>query len=280
MNVVFESFDSIGKLVSALNSRTSNSVFAGKEDSKRTDFRYARFSGTESYEEAVQLATKGWDGPLDELKEVARSMNLKTNVTADKHRPTTGIVGYAPCVPNAIRGLPNSMIMTERTPSKVKAITIVYANADVGGIKSSAYLKSGVSILKLIQRLELSGYRVRLQSEFKSSVESDEYAIVRVTLKDWREPVDLKKLTFPFANSGMQRRLGFRWMETVPTLTKIGWCSGYGSTIARHMDYDEQIDFYKRNHLLDDGSYFITKQLCEDEKYDVDRIMNRAGMKL
>lgn len=275
---VFESFDSISQLLNVLETRKGNSIFGSYRESNTVNRK--DFYGTDSYNEAVTLARTGWAEPLDRLKEVAKASGIKTNVTSDKNRPATGIVGYAPCVPNAIRGLPNSMIMTERVPSKVKAVTIVYSPCDTSNAKTESYIKAGVAILGMVQQLELSGYRVRLQAEFKSSICDGEYTVARVTLKDWRQPIDLKKLTFPMANSGMQRRLGFRWLETVPTLTVRGYRSSYGSTIAKRMDYEPQLALYEENGLLKGNEYFITKQLCEMENYDIDRIMARAKMKL
>lgn len=277
-HIVFEVFDSIHQMLSAIDTRKENRVFSGsKLESKRSD---KKFYGTDSYEQAEGLIRDGWEEPLSELEAVARSMNVKTNVTRQKARPMTHIVGYAPCVPNAIMGLPNSMIATEKTPSKVKAVTIVYSPADTGGASTSSYIKAGVAVLKLVQELELSGYRVRLQAEFKSSkTNSDrEYSIARVTLKDWRQPVDLKKLTFPFANASMQRRFGFRWLETHPDLMERSWIGGYGVTLGRVWDYDRQLGFYKEHGLLQNNEYFVTKQLCENEGYDVDRIMSACGM--
>lgn len=276
--IVYESFDSIAQLLTALESRPNNSVFASTRESHKVG--NGDFAGTETYEEAITLARTGWAEPLERLKEVSRAAGIKTNVVADKNRPITGVVGYAPCVPNAIRGLPNSMIMTEHVPSKVKAVTIVYSPCDVGGASTESYIKAGVAVLGMVQQLELAGYRVRLQAEFKSSKENNEYAIVRVTLKDWRHPVDLKKLTFPLANSAMQRRIGFHWMETVPTLTEMGWNWGYGCTISKVTSYEKQLDFYKKHGLLKENEYFITKHLCEDKRYNVDDIMATAGMKL
>lgn len=272
---ICETFNSIDQMLSTINSRPNNAVMAGENDSHSSD---SKFTGTASYEEAETLIRNGWEKPLSELKDAIRASNVKTNVTHSKTRPTTGIVGYAPCVPNAIMGLPNSMIMTERTPSKVKAVTIVYNASGSARTKTEEFFRSGASMLKIINNLELSGYRVRLVLEFMCSRSGAEDALGRVVLKDWRQHIDLKKLTFPIANASMLRRFGFRWLETHPNITESGFRYAYGTAIGNVDGYDEIVKDYRAGGVLSENEYFINMQMCKDVGQDVDKIMARAGM--
>lgn len=231
---------------------------------------------TKSIEDAMNLMTYGWDEPLAEIKKGVER-NFKTNTVANKTRPSTGVVGYAPCVPNAIRGLPNSMIMTERTPTKVKAVTVVFAVSVNGFYSAESIRKAGINVLNIVNNLELAGYRVRLDVEFGASKHNNDICTVRVCVKDWRQPLDLKKLTFPIAHPSMFRRFGFRWLETVPNLKNAGFRGGYGSASFLE-DHGAAVKLYKENGILTDNEYLITSYLCFDKDHDETEIMKACGM--
>lgn len=276
----YESFDSITQMLATLDKRSVNSVFASKSNLTSQATNDISFHGTKNYAEAVELIRYGWEEPVKELKGELSKLQAKSNVTTQKARPRNSVVGYAPCVPAAIMGLPESMIATERVPSKVKAVSIIYANTDAGSANRSEYLKAGAAVLKLINDLELKGYRVRLVCEFKAAIEGSEVHVARVVIKDWKQPLDLKKIAFPIAHSSMQRRIGFRHLETIPGIQNSSWKYSYGGNLARTWGYDKQVTEYKANGLLNENEYFITKQLVGDCKHDTEKLMKRIGMAL
>lgn len=274
MKVLYEEFANLRSLETALNSRTENSVFKGGRCSSKSNDK--GFTRTSSWEEAIDLFHTGWDEPLEEIKR-GIAKNFKANVSTNKTRPCNDVVGYAPCVPNAIMGLPHSMISTQRTPSKVKAVTITYSMSVTCGYSEEQILKSGIVVLNIINDLELQGYRVKLNLEFMATKEGNDLSIVRVCVKDWRQPLDIKKLTFPIAHPSMFRRLGFRWLETVPNLKNTGYRGGYGSSNFKS-DYENACRIYKENNLLKENEFFITSYLCIEKDYDKEEIIKETGM--
>lgn len=277
MKYIHETYDSISQLIQTVNSRPVNSVFKHSSRSSRTNGR--DFTGTSSYGEAEGLLKDGWDGPVKDLKAEISKLYAKANVVTTKARPRNSVVGYAPCVPAAILGLPESMIATEKVPSKVKAVTIVYANSAVGSVGASKFTKAGAVVLKLVNDLELKGYRVRLLCEFWSSECGDENAVGRVSIKDWRQPLDLKKIAFPIAHPSMMRRIGFSYVETHPGL-RASWSGGYGYTTGNKKSYEQMVSEFKKNGLLTENEYYITMQLVEKCNYDSERVMKKAGITL
>lgn len=274
-----ERFENIAQMLHAIESRKENSVFSGAIlTSKQHDSSFTR---TKSYEEALDLVSKGWEEPLEEIKKGV-SNNFRSNTTLNKSRPQTGIVGYAPCVPNAILGLPNSMIMTEKTPSKVKAVTILFSMSVTAGVSQSDILKAGIVVLNIINDLELAGYRVRLDVEFygagnTSSSTPNRICSARVNVKDWRQPLDLKKLAFPISHPSMFRRFGFRWVETYPKLTDGSYRSGYGSSHFKNK-YDNAKKIFEENGLLDKNEYLITTYLCINKDFNKKEISKACGL--
>lgn len=271
----FESFDSIAQMLSVINGRQNNAAMKYERQSENNG---GDFAGTETYQEAVDLVTGGWEKPLAEMKKET-AKNVKSNVIRQKSLPTTGIVGYAPCVPNAILGVPNSMISTDRIPSKVKAVTLTYAISVNAGWSVDTITRCGITALNIVNDLELDGYRVGLKVEFMSSKSSKELSIATVKVKDWRQPMDLKKLAFPIVNPGMFRRFGFKWLETCPEVTDPSYCNGYGSPISNG-SYDEHLKIYKGNGVIGDKEYLLSAAMIKEEAYSKEGVMKRAGILL
>ena len=278
MKYFCETYDSVDAMLRIIDERPENDGFKGRSpESKSTGD--AKWYGTDSYEEAVELIRNGWEEPLKDLRESLKTVGIRTNVTTDKVRPCNRVVGYAPHVPNAIRGIPESMIATERTPNKVKAVTIIYSSDSNANVTRKQFLDAGAVILNIINDLELRGYRVRLIHEFCGATKGEECLIGRVTLKDWRQPLDLKKLTFPLANAAMIRRFGFRFTETVPGISK-GWSGGYGSAMNTTRPYGDICDTMRKAKLLNENEYFINIRLIQAYDHDSEKVMKAAGMTL
>ncbi len=278
MKYFCETYDSVDAMLRIINERPENDAFKGRSlDSKATYDK--NWFGTESYEEAVELIRNGWEEPLKELRESLKTVGIRTNVTTDKVRPRNSVVGYAPHVPNAIRGIPESMIATERTPSKVKAVTIIYSSDSNAHVTRKQFLDAGAVILNIINSLELKGYRVRLIHEFCAAIKVEQCLVGRVTLKDWRQPLDLKKLTFPLANAAMIRRFGFRFTETVPGISK-SWSGGYGCAMNSAYRYDVVCDTLRKAKLLGENEFFVNIGLIRQHGYDSEKVMKAAGMTL
>lgn len=270
--MVYEYFDSIRDFVSAITTRKPRNSYYNNSHDPEQGKRGRGFFGTESFDAAMNLLKNGWEEPLDEIKKGVNA-NFKSNTVRNKNLPRTGIVGYAPCVPNAILGLPNSMISTERTPTKTKVITIVYAISVTADITAKQLRKAGVNVLNIINNLELAGYRVRLNVEFVSTMINGVLHTVRVNVKDWRQPLDLKKLAFPIANPSAFRRMGWRWLETSPQTVSCD----YGSSNFKE-DYENAVETYKRRNLLPQNEYLITSYLCFESNHDETKITETCGL--
>lgn len=270
-----EHFNSIASLMKALESRKNNEAMQG-ENCSRTGSE--DFTGTKSYKEALNLLENGWTEKLEEVKQKFKTaVSSNAEASKDRVRPTTGVVGYAPCVPNAIRGLPNSMIATERVPQKVKAVSLIYGTTVLGSFESDDLMKCGVTIMQIVNSLELQGYRVKLVQELYASEGSIDTATMLVDLKDYRQPLDLKKLCFPMIHTSMFRRIGLKWIETVPDLTDKGFRGGYGHALTK--DYEERKRTLKEGlKCIGENDYYITAYLIKKCRYKADEVMKAAGM--
>ena len=118
-----EIFPSMKSFLKTNRERKLNAVFEKissiTQDINRNDEDHlGKFTGTKNYKEAEALALKGWV-PSNEKNNNIFKANSKSKKMV--RRIMTGTVGYAPHVPNAIAGRPDSMIyqkiIIEQQPS-------------------------------------------------------------------------------------------------------------------------------------------------------------------
>ena len=260
LNIIKEHFKSIHEMLSVIESRPNNEVMEYKHDSKDNG---KDFTGTRSYNEAIDLFRNGYTEILPQIK-TGVAANLKRTDTRPRRTIENNVVGYAPNVPNAIMGLPNSMILTRSVPQKTKTVSLVYDITENACTGTETFIKSGIAVLGVINTLELSGYRVNLKIAFYVAQESNERAFGTVNVKDYREHLDLQKLCFPLAHPSMFRRFGFKWIETVSGL-KAPWNWDYGSHLT-------SLDFLKENFLVD-NEYFINLDITKRNGYIPEKII-------
>lgn len=278
VKVYQETYDNVGLMVQTFAKRPNNQVMRNEDSSKSGS---KSFTGTKSLEEALDLLEHGWTDRLEEIKkEIAQFSHVVTKeATAQRVRPYNHVVGYVPNVPNAILGLPESMINTTRVPQKVKTVQIVHNMGVNCGIDANDILKAGITTLKLVNILEAKGIRVRFDCICYSGMQGNERAFCKVKLKDWRQPLDLRKVAFPIAHPSFFRRIGFRFLETVPGLEKSGWAFGYGTPLAND-GYVKELEELKRCNLFGDNDFLTSTTLCMENDYDVYKVAKAAGITL
>lgn len=269
MKIVEEHFNSIHQLLSVISSRPNNSEMA---DCNSSEFNGERFTGTKDFKEAVKLFQYGYTDVLSEIKSGIDS-NVKCHATEQRRYIRNGVVGYAPNVPNAIQGLPNSMIYMEKQLQKVKAVTIYYSMCENCNCPKEEMIKSGITMLSAVNILERSGVRVKLEVVFfDGSNDSDtEGTFATVSVKDFREHMDIQKLCFPVVHPSMFRRFGFKWLETTPNLQKSGWKYGYG-----HVS-EKVIDIARKN--LKNDEIIITLKDTKKAHYEPEELIKNLGIK-
>lgn len=226
MKEIREEFASINEMLRTIESRNNNSVMNDRHSSFYNDYS---FTGTHSYDEAIELFRNGDKDKYYQINQGLRTSNDSKTALLPRRQVRNGVVGYAPNVPNAIMGLPNSMIYTEKVNMKSKTVSILYSICGNCGVKSHTFIRCGIALLNAVNALELSGYRVEIKILFFNAVGSNEKTRGLVTVKRYNEHLDLLKMAFPLANPSMFRRFGFKWIETQPELTDGYYNGGYGS---------------------------------------------------
>lgn len=243
MKVIRENFNSIQEMLKVLNERENNKVMRDEFSSKKKDS--PDWYGTKSYEEAENLITNGYTEILDEIK-----AGIKFDATENsKIVPENNVFGYIPNVPNAMMNLPKSMIYAKRIPRKINTIDLVYCPCSNGVTDPKIYVKNGIKVLNVINSLEKNNIRIRLKVAMKCSESDYQYCLATITLKNYTEKLNLQKICFPVAHPSMQRRFGFKWMETSSEITDVNWADGYGRTTSNYSVFETREIIFGLNDI-------------------------------
>ena len=270
MKIIREHFESIYQLINTINSRPQNPKMSYSHSSQ--SMKMTDWYGTKNYNEAIKLLTEGYVEPLKKMKKaINKNLNLNSTGNLNRRMPRNSVVGFVPNVPNAIRGLPESMINFHTVPQKIKAVTITYVNTQNANVDADEFLKSGITILNLINLLEHNNIRVKLNIAFKFSKESFEFHFATVTVKNWRDQLDLQKIAFPICHPSMLRRIGFKWLETCPFHTS----SDYGAT----QEVGHVIEELKDKNFINENEYLFDLNICKSLDYDEEKLFEKYFQK-
>lgn len=271
MEIVKEHFRSIHQLINTLASRPNNSAMEGENSSQSGSYS---FTGSHSYEEAVQLFREGYTEILpkvmSKMKKMEKDLSSEFQFTK-KIRPQNSIEGIVPNVPNTILGLPQSMIDMKRFPQKQKTLEIIYEMGANCGTDKELFIDAGVVLLTVIKILETRRIAVKLTLGFMAGKGNDQGNFPTVDLKDYGQRLDLQKLCFPLAHPSMFRRIGFKWLETNPDITDRSFAFGYGRSPADRTD--EWRDFVNQLNLPKNAR-ILRAQDIKEMKFDVGKLID------
>ena len=212
------------------------------------------FTGTDSYEQAVEMFKNGWQSKAEELTKKLKVIQNQV-IDAQVQKVIFDVVGFQASVPRYLQGIPTNMVNKKLVPIKQKIVTI---NKDISyncGVTTEQIVEASIQTLQLVKRIEAQGIRVNLNLIWGVKA-SGSNEIVKIRLKSANERVNISKLAFPLVHPSMLRRLCFRYLEVAPTITH-GYLYGYGSPL--------------------DGSQL--KTYCKDE-YVLPRLFNGDLSKL
>ena len=216
-----------------------------------------QFTGTNSYEEAKELAIKGWDVPLQEFKK-AYSMENQKGMTENM---TLGVEGFDPCVPMAVMGLPYNMFTFEEIPSNIKQVTILYKNSIPAKRNANYLVEAGKKLLALIAHL----HKKRIQTRLISIPN----AIYTLSKKKIIDLVKIKKLCFPLAHTSWVRRIAFSVLETLPELQKLSKTDL--KALRKNYGYVMQDDDLKKELSFIPNSVYLSAEIVT--QFEVDELM-------
>lgn len=258
-----------------LNIEVFNSAYEVAEVNakrERTDCRFhdmeryvrtkTRWFGVESYDEALELLRTGYQPVIEDLKQ---SFKMTRQGTAKRFRFENNVHGFAPVVPLALKGVPNSMANMTMKPIKAKVVDVFYDMTVNCGVSSRAQMKAGREVLAAIIEMERQGYRFNLYATISFTGWSNA-DIVCIKIKSAEQPLDLKRVSFPMAHTGFFRVIGFDWYGKVPGGT---YRSGYGQGAYMRWGKDRSREIFEEAFGKKNIVYFSAQELCRNADKDV-----------
>lgn len=273
----YEHFKSIYDFERVLNERPVSAPFEGHETSH--DKGRDSFFKTVDFDEAQNLLEKGWDAKIgdieDEMKKFLRLVVVK------KSKQVKSVAGFAPCVPNAIRGVPKSMFATRILPKKEtkRSVHIVFNNSANAQTEADDLIKSGLTVLKLAYILDRHGIRVKIDMVPKMSYNNESVYGCTVNIKEYRQPFNLLKIAYPLAHVSFFRRHGFRYLETLPEIKNKGFVGGYGSSMI-YADKKIKDAYFKFAGFLSDDVVYIDFKDVSESGFEYQKLAEAKGIEV
>lgn len=251
-------FNSISEVVRYNKEEERTNFYKEYHASDSTETSDKHFTGTDSYEHAEDLLLHGWDEMAENLTQ--KLNHVKCSQNGFKNKTIYGVQGYQACVPRYLQGIPDSMISNKKVVTKQKVLNIVKDFGYSCGTTTKTIEEESLKVLKLINKLELEGYRVNL-SITSVSREEENYnkniAII-VKIKNASQRMNVKQMAFPLVHPSMFRRIVFGTIERLEETKYFGrW---YGMCT----EYEET------KHLFQ-GNYFIPRIVSEEEITDIEK---------
>lgn len=204
------------------------------------------FSGTSSFEEAEELRKFGDRESLNLLVKTKEATDKAFMANSGKRAKNfNDVQGFQPIVPNAIIGLPLSMVNQKRLPRKVKTVDIFINSSTAWHVDKEDIALRGAYTLSVIDALERSGYRCNLYIGKVSWTDNNNKSLVTgyfMNIKKPEQPLNLMKVAYYMINPSFLRRTGFRVIENEPNIHDFT-NDGYGS----NSNFDDQRKFILDN---------------------------------
>lgn len=244
-------FNSLTEFYDYVTKTPNNKIFKNESylSSRDTRDNSKSFSGTKSFEEAVELLKNGWEEKAKELDKKLKIENIKLKPHT-KQMAQFDMVGFQASVPRYLQGIPTSMINKKNIPQKQKIITINKSISYHASIQIETIMENSIKALQIIQQLEAQGFRCNLNiiwgiRDNYNLQDSKEINVLKIRLKSANERLNISKLAFPLVHPSMLRRISFKFVEVSPTFTLRSYTDGYGYPLKDEVN--EDADCYKNN---------------------------------
>lgn len=266
MKVNIEFYDSAMEVADDCRKRPiTNSSFDDKSKGS-----FGSWEGVKSYDEALEFLRDGYQPTVDKLKGVYKNTRMGT---AKRFKFRNGVEGFAPIVPLAMMGVPNSMIDMRMTPIKCKVVDIYYDMTCSCGTSSDNIIAAGQKTLEAIMELEQAGYKFNLYgvqsyTDFRGS------DILCVKIKDSSRPIDLKRISFPLTHTAFFRVIGFDWYSKMP---KAKYRSGYGHALAYEFGDEARQQEFAKQAFGNNALYISATSIKHKDKEHLKEVFSNNG---
>lgn len=187
----------------------------------------ASFRGTDSFDEALQLARYGWPQGLEAVNRARELVKIPEGEADRRTVPTFADEGDEVAVDRFLEGESDCWYTfpVVEVPRSGRVVQVVVDGCASFGVSKDAIAAKGAAALAIVDALEARGLRVELYLCAAAQHTGTTWD-VRVLLKRSEDVLELDRLAFFLTHAATLRRLFFRAWERLPGFTKTG--QGYG----------------------------------------------------
>jgi hypothetical protein len=242
-------FEGIQDLLNFLE--TTDNPLTNKTDCMSIKRGMKDWSGTNSFEDAKELAIKGWEEGTKAIEKFT-SMFLNQLVNSLKIDDYFyDVTGQDFDLDRVLIGEPESWLQSEQMEVKAPAQHNVKILVHIGAmafVSKETIRRKGAAVAALVMLLEKARRGVELVVVSAASTDF-EFVDYRVTIKQAGEDLDLAKLAFVLTHVAFFRRLMFGIYERI----KGYWGGGYGRTEeVEKGDSDLYVGYMEAHKFTDD----------------------------
>lgn len=225
-NLITVSFESIHEAVEFLKNTRRTSFYQSYHPSDEKGADRAKFTGTESFDEAMELLLHGWNQGAETLNKRLTTANKNAD-SIQMARTVYDVAGYQACVPRYLQGIPTNMINRRVVMQKQKTVNVVRDIGYNAGVSSKTMLERGLETLNVVNALEKRGIRCNLYVSCVLREGSGKAPVnIQVRVKSSSQRMNIKQIAFPLAHPSFFRRIVFGLIERLDETRKFGY--GYG----------------------------------------------------
>ena len=224
---------------SAASRRQNHSAWACTAQHEDT----SGWSGTDTYAEALTLASHGWP---EGTARIQRALDTLTFKTAHQRGQGTGwamdVAGAFPCVPAYLAGDCEYMHAPDMDSQQAPTRRVLVSGMHAAMFTVEQVENYGLAVLALVDSMEQAGESIELVWHYTArNLERKPdgghravtgWSSLQVTLKRAGEHFELDRLAFALAHPSMSRRLGFSVIEQRPELR--GFSDAMGNAINEY----------------------------------------------
>jgi len=259
---VKEAFRNPNHCLSSVTTRDLNSAWKGHELSSH---KMREWGAVRSFEEALEKARTGYTEITEEMKDTfeAAKKYIYARVEPKHAMPVNDYVGSTPNVTRAILGLPKDMRRVDVKDKKVPGVHLVYEGGVNCGHEDRDLATYGARMLALVSLC------IRQQIPVKLSItdstegllsQSNGVVTMEVTIKEYEDAANIRKIAYWIAHPSTFRRINFAWMETSPIIERH--CSGYGYPVS---NYDDDCEFVRKKYESEGAFWFSSRDFRSDD---------------
>ena len=215
-------YDSLGSFIADAKRTPLNSDPSSRSTSG--EFK-ASWSGTDTFDEAVNLAVTGWP---EGRKKLMAAMAAAQSAPAFTPSLVMDVAGAYPVPALAAAGDPCSMVDMQPIEDRVRPIVrLVVQRGGSSAYSGEEFMNYGAAVLSYIEGLEAACFRVEIEVAFAAKIPPVDHYL-SVIVKRAEEPMEMDRLAYVLTHPAFFRRIAFAVKESTPGIAEHLNLQAYG----------------------------------------------------